>query len=184
MNKEEPSVTNTDIDREYVLAALCGVLINGGNPQLLCNRYGINDTERQRVEVVAIQHLLARGYADQAKALAATTNFTGEELQILAHEVLRGTVFDQTWLNPTPALRALGGILDGYTVIIDSKTQRFNYDGAYRCWQPQRRIKCGEMNLIVAFIQGDGLETYIQDRKIPEELRRLMAVILQCRTAT
>lgn len=89
------------LDREYFVAAYCGMLHAGVPTDAFIAKYGLSETERRRAAITAIQMLMQRFYTEcyngdtavrLVRSIAAKHRISNVELEHMAWEVLRGTI--------------------------------------------------------------------------------------------
>jgi hypothetical protein len=95
------SKADQELDREYVLAALLGLLLHECDTTSLIQKYSIGKTEQRRVACVLIQHTMQQLDTESHKrelariaTLAEQYDIDDETLTRLAWEVLRGVLDD------------------------------------------------------------------------------------------
>ncbi|MBI4434722.1 hypothetical protein HY635_02810 [Candidatus Uhrbacteria bacterium] len=89
------------IDREFIVAALSGMLREGIPDDEFIDTYGVSSSEARRAAIVAVQTLMQGGQevrgptaVARVQELTQRFSFTKDELANMAWEVLRGAVED------------------------------------------------------------------------------------------
>ncbi len=88
------------IDREFIIAALSGMLREGIPDGEFIDTYGVSSSETRRAAIVAVQTLMQGGQLGgpaavvRVQSLAQRFSFTRDELANMAWEVLRGAIED------------------------------------------------------------------------------------------
>lgn len=134
------------LDREYVVAAYCGMLHSGLPTDAFVAKYGLSDSERRRAAIAAIQMLMQRFYvecwdgseaAQRVRTVAARHGIREVELEHMAWEVLRGAVETSDVIGETSAAEVVNYVVRYFLLNRLPVKTRFGFGDCFDLFQPK-----------------------------------------------
>lgn len=173
-------------EKEYVLAALAGVMARGHDPRPLIEKYDLSSSDIRRSACVAIQDIMIgelfreRNAREQVRKLARLARIDDDTIERLAMEVLRGMLFDTQHNTGRNAQFVARNFLRKRL----RETPAFGYTGLINAWEPkeQQRGLGGDNELQTSLAFHEELHAeHTTSPGIPEPYQELIGAALECR---